>query len=233
MTESREIHFPAVSFPAPFRRPPNERKNNSSARGRPVSLRHRHPSVRRLGHGSFGVTFDTSWHKSIHSNFTRTRTLTAASNSRGSNSGRGRRSSRRSGLPAPQLIGSHLSISCLTERIRVVGIDDMSYGSTLNLGSYFDHPLFHFEVMDSQHRREFQQHPRMRRDRAPRCQEDPRYHGALSTLEVNVAGANTVYGARSPSAPTWWFVHLDVYRNGGAIMPADRPIVLGHQQARR
>jgi len=136
---------------------------------------------------------------------------------------------------AAGFIGSHLCERLLSDGYDVVGIDDLSYGSTLNLQPCFDHPRFHFEVMDCRHRRElrtaFQGCDAIAHLAAKKI---PRYHGALSTLEVNVAGANAVYGvALALGADLVVTSTSDVYGNGEPPYAEDDPLVLGPPTSRR
>jgi UDP-glucose 4-epimerase len=136
---------------------------------------------------------------------------------------------------AAGFIGSHLCDRLLGEGYEVVGIDDMSYGSMLNLQSCFDHPNFQFEVLDCRHR------PGLRAafhdcDAIAHlaAKKIPRYHGALSTLEVNVAGANAVYGvALALGADLVVTSTSDVYGNGEPPYAEDDPLVLGPPTSRR
>jgi UDP-glucose 4-epimerase len=136
---------------------------------------------------------------------------------------------------AAGFIGSHLCDRLLGEGYEVVGIDDMSYGSMLNLQSCFDHPNFQFEVLDCRHRRglraAFHDCDAIAHLAAKKI---PRYHGALSTLEVNVAGANAVYGvALALGADLVVTSTSDVYGNGEPPYAEDDPLVLGPPTSRR
>ena len=195
-----------------------------------------HPFV-DYGHGSFGVTFDraarTVDSQQFHAyqdidrrgiRFAANRTLVEE-----------RGLMKKIGVTgAAGFIGSHLCERLLADGYEVVGIDDMSYGSTLNLGSCFDHPLLHFEVMDCRHRREL-------RAAFHGCdaiahlaaRKIPRYHGALSTLEVNVAGANASRGRARPRRRPRSHIHLGRLRNGEPPYAEDGPIVLGPPTSRR
>ncbi len=136
---------------------------------------------------------------------------------------------------AAGFIGSHLCDRLLAEGYEVVGIDDMSYGSTLNIQSCLEHASFHFEVLDCRNRREL-------RTAFHGCdaiahlaaKKIPRYHGALSTLEVNVAGANAVFGvALALGADLVVTSTSDVYGNGDPPYAEDDPLVLGPPTSRR
>jgi UDP-glucose 4-epimerase len=136
---------------------------------------------------------------------------------------------------AAGFIGSHLCDRLLAEGYEVVGIDDMSYGSRLNIQSCLDHPNFRFEVLDCRSRRElraaFHDCDAIAHLAAKKI---PRYHGALSTLEVNVAGANAVYGvALALGADLVVTSTSDVYGNGEPPFAEDDPLVLGPPTSRR
>ena len=96
---------------------------------------------------------------------------------------------------AAGFIGSHLCDRLLAEGHEVVGIDDLSYGSWRTCRVCIGDPNFSFEVLDCRRRREL-------KSVFAGCdaiahlaaKKIPRYESALSTLEVNVAGANAVFG---------------------------------------
>jgi UDP-glucose 4-epimerase len=136
---------------------------------------------------------------------------------------------------AAGFIGSHLCDRLVAEGYEVVGIDDLSYGSMANLNACLDHENFHFEALDCLHRREL-------RAAFDGCdaiahlaaKKIPRYHGALSTLEVNVAGANAVFGvALAMGADLVVTSTSDVYGNGTPPYAEDDPLVLGPPTSRR
>jgi nucleoside-diphosphate-sugar epimerase len=136
---------------------------------------------------------------------------------------------------AAGFIGSHLCDRLLAEGYEVVGIDDMSYGSRLNIQPCLEHPNFRFEVLDCRSRRElraaFHDCDAIAHLAAKKI---PRYHGALSTLEVNVAGANAVYGvALALGADLVVTSTSDVYGNGEPPFAEDDPLVLGPPTSRR
>ena len=136
---------------------------------------------------------------------------------------------------AAGFIGSHLCDRLLADGFEVVGIDDLSYGSVENLSACLQNPNFHFEVLDCRRRRDvrsvFQGCDAIAHLAAKKI---PRYHGALSTLEVNVAGANAVFGAAlSLDAELVITSTSDVYGMATPPFAEDDPIVLGPPTSRR
>jgi UDP-glucose 4-epimerase len=136
---------------------------------------------------------------------------------------------------AAGFIGSHLCERLIDEGVEVVGIDDLSYGSVENLSGCLGDSRFHFEVMDCRRRRDvravFQGCDAIAHLAAKKI---PRYHGALSTLEVNVAGANAVFGvALSLGADLVITSTSDVYGMAKPPFAEDDPIVLGPPTSRR
>jgi UDP-glucose 4-epimerase len=136
---------------------------------------------------------------------------------------------------AAGFIGANLCERLLAEGYEVVGIDDLSYGSVANLAGVFDHPQFAFEVLDCTRRREL-------RDAFEGCdaiahlaaKKIPRFGGALSTLEVNVAGVNAAASvALSLDADLIVTSTSDVYGNAEPPFAEDDPIVLGPSTTRR
>jgi UDP-glucose 4-epimerase len=135
---------------------------------------------------------------------------------------------------AAGFIGSHLCVRLLAEGHEVVGIDDLSYGAVANLSSCIGNPNFHFEVLDCRRRREL-------KSVFAGCdtiahlaaKKIPRYESAVSTLEVNVAGANAVFGvALALDADLVITSTSDVYGNAPSF-GEDDPIVLGPPTSRR
>ena len=136
---------------------------------------------------------------------------------------------------AAGFIGSHLTDRLLAEGCEVVGVDDLSRGSLLNLQSSIDHPRFRLEVLDCTLRREL-------RAAFDGCdaivhlaaQKIPRYGGALMTLEANVAGVQAAAGvALALDADLVIASTSDVYGNGTPPFKEDGPLVLGPPTTRR
>jgi UDP-glucose 4-epimerase len=130
---------------------------------------------------------------------------------------------------AAGFIGANLCERLVHEGATVVGVDDMSAGSTRNLAPFLDHPRFSLHRFDCRDTRQ------LRREFAD-CEaivhlatmKIPRYGGALKTLEVNVEGSQAAFdvalatGARVVLAST-----SDVYGNAVPPFAEDDPIVLG------
>jgi UDP-glucose 4-epimerase len=136
---------------------------------------------------------------------------------------------------AAGFIGSHLCDRLLAEGLEVVGIDDLSYGSIANLSSCLSNPNFSFEVLDCRNRREL-------KSAFAGCdsiahlaaKKIPRYESSLSTLEVNVAGANAVFGvALALDADLVITSTSDVYGKAKPPFTEEDDIVLGPPTSRR
>ena len=136
---------------------------------------------------------------------------------------------------AAGFIGSHLCALLVEEGYEVVGVDNMSMGSLLNLEPILRHPRFRLELLDCTIRREL-------RVAFEGCdaiahlaaQKIPRYEGALMTLESNVAGVNAACGAALALDADFLLVSTsDVYGNAPAPLREDGPIVLGPPTTRR
>jgi UDP-glucose 4-epimerase len=92
---------------------------------------------------------------------------------------------------AAGFIGANLVERLLAEGCTVIGVDDMSMGTSRNLAGLHDHPSFRFEEFDCRDA------ARMR-DAMGGCDaiahmaalKIPRYGGALKTLAVNVDGSH-------------------------------------------
>ena len=75
---------------------------------------------------------------------------------------------------AAGFIGSHLCERLLAEGYEVVGVDDLSFGSIENVAPFLDNPKFRFEKLDcTRVDRASARFRRLRRDHAPRGEEDP------------------------------------------------------------
>jgi UDP-glucose 4-epimerase len=136
---------------------------------------------------------------------------------------------------AAGFIGSHLCERLVDEGIEVIGIDDLSYGSTENLTPCLGKTNFHFEIMDCSQRRNVKAIFRGCDAIAHlAAKKIPRYGGAVSTLKVNVAGANAVFDvAMSLGAEVVITSTSDVYGNAKPPFAEEDPIVLGPPTSRR
>jgi nucleoside-diphosphate-sugar epimerase len=136
---------------------------------------------------------------------------------------------------AAGFIGSHLCERLLEEGRTVIGVDDLSHGSLMNMADFIDHPGFRFHQLDCRDARQ------LRKSFAGcdvivhlAAEKIPRYGGALKTLEANVAGANAAYDcglaldARVIVAST-----SDVYGNATPPFSEETHLTLGPPTTRR
>jgi UDP-glucose 4-epimerase len=143
---------------------------------------------------------------------------------------------RRVGITgAAGFIGSHLTDRLLSEGYEVVGIDDLSRGSLLNLEACIENPAFRLEVIDCTAKREL-------RAALHGCdaivhlaaKKIPRYGGALATLEENVNGSEAVAQiALAMDADLIVASTSDVYGNAEPPFREDGPLLLGPPTTRR
>jgi len=136
---------------------------------------------------------------------------------------------------AAGFIGSNLAIRLLDEGCSVVGVDDMSMGSTRNLAGALGDPRFTLHEFDCRDSR------RLRREFAG-CEaivhlaamKIPRYGGALETLAINVDGTHVAADvALALDVPLVLASTSDVYGNAKSPFREDDQIVLGPPGSRR
>jgi len=136
---------------------------------------------------------------------------------------------------AAGFIGSHLCERLVNEGYEVVGVDDLSYGSMANLRPVLNSPRFTFAELDCTRRRPL-------RAAFDGCdaiahlaaKKIPRFGGVVSTLEVNVAGANAACGvALSLGADLIITSTSDVYGNAEPPFAEDGTLVLGPPTSKR
>lgn len=136
---------------------------------------------------------------------------------------------------AAGFIGSHLTDRLLSERVQVVGVDDLSRGSLENLGQALSSSRFRFERLDCTRTREL-------REAFAGCdaivhlaaQKIPRYGNGLKTLEENVAGVKAAAQvALALEADLIVASTSDVYGNATPPFAEDDNLVLGPSTSRR
>jgi UDP-glucose 4-epimerase len=136
---------------------------------------------------------------------------------------------------AAGFIGANLVERLLAEGCTVIGVDDMSMGTSRNLAGLHDHPSFRFEEFDCRDA------ARMR-DAMGGCDaiahmaalKIPRYGGALKTLAVNVDGSHVALElGRETGAHVVLASTSDVYGQAEPPFHEDDPIVLGPPSTRR
>ena len=130
---------------------------------------------------------------------------------------------------AAGFVGANLSERLLAEGCTVIGVDDMSAGSMINVAPFLDDPNFELHQFDCRDVK------RLRRDFAGcdsivhlAAMKIPRYGGALKTLEVNVDGSHAVFDvAMGTGAHVVMASTSDVYGNAVPPFAEEDPIVLG------
>ena len=136
---------------------------------------------------------------------------------------------------AAGFIGANLCERLLAEGCTVIGVDDMSMGTSRNLAGLLDNPSFRFEEFDCRDA------ARMR-EAMGGCDaiahmaalKIPRYGGALKTLAVNVDGSHVALElGRETGAHVVLASTSDVYGQAEPPFHEDDPIVLGPPSTRR
>jgi UDP-glucose 4-epimerase len=136
---------------------------------------------------------------------------------------------------AAGFIGSNLCERLLRDGYEVVGVDDLSYGSLSNIAHLSGRPGWTFAVLDCT------------REDALRAAFDgcealvhlaakkiPRFGGTLATLEVNVAGMNSVCAvALALDADLVVTSTSDVYGNATPPFAEDSELVIGPPTTKR
>jgi nucleoside-diphosphate-sugar epimerase len=143
---------------------------------------------------------------------------------------------RRVGITgAAGFIGSHLCDRLLAEGVEVIGVDDLSRGTLLNLEACIEDRAFKLELIDCTDRRAL-------RSAFKGCdaivhlaaKKIPRYGGALATLEENVSGSEAVATvALALDADLVVASTSDVYGNATPPFREDGELVLGPPTTRR
>jgi nucleoside-diphosphate-sugar epimerase len=136
---------------------------------------------------------------------------------------------------AAGFIGSHLCDRLLGDGMEVIGVDDLSRGTLVNLEQSLDNVRFRLEVMDCTRRRPLT-------SVFKGCdvivhlaaQKIPRYGGTLMTLQANVAGVNAAsHAALVNDADLIIASTSDVYGNATPPFREDDALLLGPPTTRR
>lgn len=136
---------------------------------------------------------------------------------------------------AAGFVGSHLCDRLLAEGCDVVGVDDLSYGTTVNLQSALTHDAFAFRTLDCADalalRTAFDGCDAIAHLAAKKI---PRFGGVVSTLEVNVGGAHAACQvALALDADLVITSTSDVYGMAEPPFREDGEVVLGPSTTKR